>query len=250
MSDSEADGSNRSGSGTHHSALPLNTIIPNEAELTTGGDGLILESVNLVEEDTYHNLHNVEDTTEVNSPLSEHSPRSQHSNPSDEDTHDVRNELTHTHVSGSTGHGVNSSSGGSHRQAFSRCNPVATALVHSLLCSSLRGDVGLLIPLVSAWNLTTHSILNEDESCQDMMINLATPAVRDQQNWLSDYQTLQRSWFKFDRGALAQIDILQRYEALNEDYRELYKSYRSCQDVFESVAASAPGLCRQGGGHY
>ncbi|GKG39850.1 hypothetical protein Tco_0463995, partial [Tanacetum coccineum] len=35
LSDSEADGSNRSGSGTHHSASPLNTIIRNEAELTT-----------------------------------------------------------------------------------------------------------------------------------------------------------------------------------------------------------------------
>ncbi|GKG18888.1 hypothetical protein Tco_0375987, partial [Tanacetum coccineum] len=87
LSDSEVDGSNRSGSGTHHSASPLNTIIPNEAELTTGGDGLILESVNRVEEDADHHLENVEDTTEVNSPLSEHSPRSQHSNPSDEDTH-------------------------------------------------------------------------------------------------------------------------------------------------------------------
>ncbi|GJW69308.1 hypothetical protein Tco_0123732 [Tanacetum coccineum] len=143
LSDSEADRSNRSGSDTHHSALPLNTIIPNEAELTTEGDGLILEYVNLMEEDTYHNLHNVEDTTEVNSPLSEHSPRSQHSNPSDEDTHDVRNEPTHTHASGSTCHGVNSSSSGSHRQAFSRRNHVATALVRSLLCSSLRGDMGL-----------------------------------------------------------------------------------------------------------
>ncbi|GKD31199.1 hypothetical protein Tco_1241977, partial [Tanacetum coccineum] len=105
------------------------TIIPNKAELTTEGDGLILESVNLVEEDTNHNLHNVEDTTKVNSPFSEHSPRSQHSNPSDEYTHDVRNEPTHTHAFGSTGHGVNSSSGGSHCQALSRRNPVATALV-------------------------------------------------------------------------------------------------------------------------
>ncbi|GKC92687.1 hypothetical protein Tco_1158129 [Tanacetum coccineum] len=78
------------------------TIIPNKAELTTEGDGLILESVNLVEEDTNHNLHNVEDTTKVNSPFSEHSPRSQHSNPSDEYTHDVRNEPTHTHAFGST----------------------------------------------------------------------------------------------------------------------------------------------------
>ncbi|GJW30613.1 hypothetical protein Tco_0047488 [Tanacetum coccineum] len=82
LSDSEVDGSNRSGSGAHHSASPLNTIIPNEAELTTRGDGLILEPVNQAKKDTDRHLDNMEDTTEVNSLLSEHSPLSQHSNPS------------------------------------------------------------------------------------------------------------------------------------------------------------------------
>ncbi|GJV07801.1 hypothetical protein Tco_1345457 [Tanacetum coccineum] len=212
LSDSKADGSNRSGSGTHHSTSPLNTIIPNEAELTTRGNGLILESVNRVEEDTDHHLDNVEDTTEVNSLFSEHSPHSQHSNPSDE------------------GHGLSSSSGGLHRQAFPRRNPGG-----GRIGSSLRGDVGLRVPFVLAWNLTTHSILNDVESCRDMMINLATPAVRYQQNRLSDYQALQHSWFELGHEALAQIDILQRYEALNEDYGELYESHRSCQDVFDRL---------------
>ncbi|GKC23763.1 hypothetical protein Tco_1025913 [Tanacetum coccineum] len=222
------------------------------------------QSVNRTEEDTGHHLDNVEDTTKVNYPLSGHSPRSQHSTPSDEDTqvrsggdklhHNVRDELAHTHTSGSTneyltmlfpffslslqfvlssfvsGHGVSSSSIGSHRQAFLRRNPGGDGVG-----SSLRGDVGLPVPFVPGWNLTTHSILNDAESCRDMMINLATPAVRDQQNRLSDYQALQRSWFELGRGALAQIDILQRYEAHNEDYEELYESHRSCQDVSDRL---------------
>ncbi|GJU08938.1 hypothetical protein Tco_1125368 [Tanacetum coccineum] len=224
LSDFEADGSNRSGFGTHHYALPLNTIIPNEAELTTGGDGLILESVNRVEEDTDHNLDNVEDTTKVNSPLFEHSPRSQHSNPFDKDTH---NFVLPSFV---LGHGVISSSGSSHRQAFLRHNPGGNDIG-----SSLRGDVGLHVPFVPAWNLTTHSILNDAESCRDMMINLATFTVRDQQNWLSDYQALQCSWFKLGRGALAQIDILQRYKALNKDYEELYESHQFCQHISDRL---------------
>ncbi|GKA73664.1 hypothetical protein Tco_0779966 [Tanacetum coccineum] len=238
LSDVEANKSNRSGFGTHHSASPLNTIILNNAELTTGGDGLVLESANRAEEDTDHNLDNVEDNTEVNSPISEHSPHSQHSTPSDEDTHvhsggdklrhNVRDEPAHTHASGSTGHEVSSSFGGSHHQAFPRRNPGGEGFG-----SSLRGDVGLPVPFVQAYNLTTHSILNDAESCRDMMINLATPAVRDQQNQLSDYQALQRSCFKLGRGALAQINILQRYKALNEDYGELYDSHRSCQDIFD-----------------
>nr|GEX73021.1 hypothetical protein [Tanacetum cinerariifolium] len=149
LSDSEADESNRSGSGTHHSTSPLNTIIPNEAELIAGGDGLILEFVNRVEENTNHHLNNVEDTTEVNSPLSEHSSRSQHSNPSDDDTHNVRNKPAHTHASGSTGHGVSSSSGGSHRRAFSGCNPGGDGigsflylLNYSIFCTFIA-DLGL-----------------------------------------------------------------------------------------------------------
>nr|GFD28618.1 hypothetical protein [Tanacetum cinerariifolium] len=46
---------------------------------------------------------------------------------------------------------------------------------------------------------------------------------------------LQRSWFELGREALAQIDILQRYEALNEDYGELYEFHRSCQDIFDRL---------------
>nr|GEU91095.1 hypothetical protein [Tanacetum cinerariifolium] len=216
LSDFEADESNRSGSDTHHSASPLNTIIPNEAELVTGGDGLILKSVNQAEEDTDQPLNNVEDTTKVNSLLSEHSPYFQHSNPSDEDTHNVRSKPAYTHASGSTGH---------------------RPLTFFVAGSSLRRDVGLPEPFVSAWNLTTHSILNDAESYQDMMINLATLAVRSQQSRLSDYKALQRSWFELGCGALAQIDILQWYEALNEDYGELFESYRSCRGVFDRKEA-------------
>ncbi|GJY75514.1 hypothetical protein Tco_0480630 [Tanacetum coccineum] len=68
-------------------------------------------------------------------------------------------------------------------------------------------------------------------SCRDIMINLATPAVWDQQSRLSDYQALQRSWFELGRGTLAQINPLQWYEALNDDYGELYESHHSCGDL-------------------
>ncbi|GJT20966.1 hypothetical protein Tco_0890903 [Tanacetum coccineum] len=208
LSDSEADGSPRSGLGTHHSASPLNTIIPNEVELTTEGDGLISKLVNRAEEDADHHLDHVEDTTEVNSLLSEHSPCFQHSNPSDEDAYNARDETAHTHASGSTGR-VSSSSGGSHRQAFPRRNPGGDDIG-----SSLRGDIGLSVPFVPAWNLTTYSILNG---------------------------ALQCSWFELGHGALAQIDILQRYEALNEDYEELYESHWSYHKALQQVQLGCVG---------
>nr|GEX75015.1 hypothetical protein [Tanacetum cinerariifolium] len=98
--------SNRSGSGTHTSASPLNNIVPNEAEFTTGGDGLTQGPVLRIKDDTERRFGNVDDTTKVNSPFSGQSPRSQHSNPSNEDMRRV-----------------SSSSRGSHRQAFPRRNP-------------------------------------------------------------------------------------------------------------------------------
>nr|GEV02200.1 hypothetical protein [Tanacetum cinerariifolium] len=50
LSGSEVDDSNRSGSGTHHSASPVNTIISPDVDPTTGGGGLAIESVAPFEE--------------------------------------------------------------------------------------------------------------------------------------------------------------------------------------------------------
>nr|GFA08720.1 hypothetical protein [Tanacetum cinerariifolium] len=142
LSESEGDDSHRSGSGTHHSAFPLNTIIPDNVDLATGGGGLMLKFVSC---------------TEVNSSLSERSPEPQHTTHSDEDTHahfgedglhhDEGDEQAHRHAFGSTGFVVSSSSSGSGRQ----------------------------------------------------------------------------------------IDLLQRYKALNDDYGELYQSHRSYGDVYDRL---------------
>ncbi|GKE53353.1 hypothetical protein Tco_1488509, partial [Tanacetum coccineum] len=172
----------------------------------------------------------VEDTTEVNSPQFEHSLQYQQSDHSGEDTQTVRSGPESTHASGSAGHEVSSTSGGSHRLAF----PVRHSGGDGA-GSSLRRDVGAPELFFPAWNLTTHSILNDAESCRDMMVNLVPLTVRSQQSRLSDYQALQRSWFKLGRGALDQIDILQRYEALNEDYGELFESHRSCRAVSDRL---------------
>ncbi|GKD51906.1 hypothetical protein Tco_1280882 [Tanacetum coccineum] len=171
LSDSEADESNRSGSGTHHSASPLNTNIPNEDRLATS---LISEPVNQTEEGMDQPLDNVKDTTET-----------------------VRSGPERTHASGSAGHGVSSTSGGSHRLAFLARHPGGDSAG-----SSLRRDAGALELFVPAWNLTTHSILNDAESCRDMM----------------------------------------RYEALNEDYRELFESHRSGRAVHLGCVEKEAGL--------
>ncbi|GJV80765.1 hypothetical protein Tco_1516635 [Tanacetum coccineum] len=151
----------------------------------------LLEPVNQTGEDTDQPLDNMEDTTKVNSPLSEHSPQFQQSNPFDEDARTLRSSLAHIHASASIGHRVSFTSGVLHHLAFPARHP--------------GGDDARSYP----------SLAN--------LLNIAYG--------LSPTWALQRSWFKLGRGALAQIDILQRYEALNEDYEELFESHRSCQDV-------------------
>ncbi|GJZ46272.1 hypothetical protein Tco_0593868 [Tanacetum coccineum] len=177
--ESEGDVFNCSGSGTHHSTSPLNTIIPDNVDLTTGGGGLTLEFVSRAEDDMDHNLNNMEDGTEVNSPLFEGSPEPQHTTHSNEDTHahsdgdrlhhDEGDKQAHRHAFGSTGFVVSISSGGSSLHVFPKQNPSGDGAG-----GSLQDDMDLPAPFVPAWNLTTHSILNDAESCRDMMINLAT----------------------------------------------------------------------------
>nr|GEU91527.1 hypothetical protein [Tanacetum cinerariifolium] len=77
---------------------------------------------------------------------------------------------------------------------------------------SFRAEATQPSLFVSAWKLTTHSILNDAESCRDMMIHLATPAVRAQQIRLSDHQALQRSC----RNKLA------------DDHKHLQQEHLSC----------------------
>nr|GEU40757.1 hypothetical protein [Tanacetum cinerariifolium] len=204
----KGDDSTCIGSGTYHSALPINTIIPDDVDPAIGEGSLVLESIRREEDDPDRGLDNVKDGTETDSPPINHPFGSQHSDRSNKDTHvhsgglhhDKGDEQAHRHASG---HEVSSSSGGSARWAFPKRNPSGDGAG-----SSLRGDA---VPP----NLFSR---------------------------LSDYQALQRLWFKLGHEALAQIDLLQWYEALNDDYKDLYKSHRSCGDEHLGCVGKEAGL--------
>ncbi|GKE56207.1 hypothetical protein Tco_1495392 [Tanacetum coccineum] len=112
---------------------------------------------------------------------------------------------------------------------------ITDLLLSSAIGSSLQGEAAQPSLFISAWKLTPHSKLNDVESCRDMMIHLATTAIQDQHIRLSDHQALQRAWFELGHGALAQIDLLQRYEALSDDYGDLYDTHRSCEEVSDRL---------------
>ncbi|GJU79519.1 hypothetical protein Tco_1281884 [Tanacetum coccineum] len=171
LDDTEEDDCIHAGSGTHHSASPLNTIIPDQTNPALGGGDLASESARHEEDDTDHHFDNT--------PVHYGGPQ-----------HDERDGRGHQHASGSFGHVVSSSSGGSTHLAFPKQNPGGDTIG-----SSLRGDAVQLSLFVPAWKLTTNSILNDAESCRDLM----------------------------------------RYEALSGDYLDLYDTHRSCETVSDGL---------------
>ncbi|GKA60030.1 hypothetical protein Tco_0759343 [Tanacetum coccineum] len=73
LDESEGNDYTRSGFETHHSASPLNTVIPDDVDPTTSEGSLILEFVRHEKDDADRSLNNMEDATEANSPPVDHS---------------------------------------------------------------------------------------------------------------------------------------------------------------------------------
>ncbi|GKA10451.1 hypothetical protein Tco_0689884 [Tanacetum coccineum] len=59
---------------------------------------------------------------------------------------------------------------------------------------------------------------------------LAPPAAQEESNALNNPTTLERAWFALARGALAQTDILERFETLRANFDELAESHAECGD--------------------
>ncbi|GJY09812.1 hypothetical protein Tco_0377997 [Tanacetum coccineum] len=114
LSKSDADDFNQRGFGTHHSVSPITSIMPDNANPAAGGSNLALESVNRTEDEAGNTLNNMENDTEED--MHAHSGGGGLYN-------DEEDEQTRKPATGSTGHVVSSSSGGSGRQVFPQWNP-------------------------------------------------------------------------------------------------------------------------------
>ncbi|GJY47240.1 hypothetical protein Tco_0436303, partial [Tanacetum coccineum] len=61
--------------------------------------------------------------------------------------------------------------------------------------------------------------------CGELMVHLAPPAVYKESNALDNATALERAWFSLARGALAQTDILERFEHLQTDFNRLAETH-------------------------
>nr|GEU35205.1 hypothetical protein [Tanacetum cinerariifolium] len=196
----------RSGFETRHSASPLTTIISDNVDPTARGGSLVLESVRREEDDVNRSLDNVEGDTHVH-----FGGGGLH--------HDEGDEQTHRHASRSSG-----------RLAFPKRNPGGDGAG-----SSLRGDVVPPASFISAWNLTTHSILNDVESCQDMMINLATLAIK----LFRAHRSCKDVSDRLIETQNQLVDVIQNRSKLADDHKALHEEYKkSLSGVFNQAISA------------
>nr|GEX79395.1 hypothetical protein [Tanacetum cinerariifolium] len=67
--------------------------------------------------------------------------------------------------------------------------------------------------------------------CRELMVHLAPLAAHEESNALNNAITLERAWFSLTRGALAQTNILERFECLQTDFDQLVEAHSACGET-------------------
>ncbi|GKE19318.1 hypothetical protein Tco_1426895 [Tanacetum coccineum] len=64
-----------------------------------------------------------------------------------------------------------------------------------------------------------------------LMVHLAPPTTQEEFNALNNATALERAWFYLARGALAQTDILERFEHLQANFDKLAETHSECEET-------------------
>ncbi|GJS75568.1 hypothetical protein Tco_0725449 [Tanacetum coccineum] len=92
--------------------------------------------------------------------------------------------------------------------------------------SSRRGPL-----YVPDWSIHQRCRLDTPMWCRELMVHLAPPATQEESNALNNATVLKRAWFSLARGALAQTDILERFEHLQADFDRLAETHAECGEM-------------------
>nr|GEX90335.1 hypothetical protein [Tanacetum cinerariifolium] len=74
---------------------------------------------------------------------------------------------------------------------------------------------------VPQWTIPLPCRVDTPERCRELMVHLAPSATQEESNALTNDVVGQRAWFSLARGAMAQTDILERFENLLANYDTL-----------------------------
>ncbi|GJZ26900.1 hypothetical protein Tco_0571153 [Tanacetum coccineum] len=92
--------------------------------------------------------------------------------------------------------------------------------------------------ILIGWNIEEDTL----EWCHELMMHLAPPAAQEESNALTNEVALQRAWFSVARGAMAQTDMLERFENLLADYDALAETYAECSEMVQEYVAARVDL--------
>ncbi|GJY08051.1 hypothetical protein Tco_0375105 [Tanacetum coccineum] len=88
---------------------------------------------------------------------------------------------------------------------------------------------------VPDWSIHRRCSLDTLEWCRELMVHLAPPVAQEESNALNNATALERAWFSLVRGALAQTNILGRFEQLPASFDELAGTHAGCEDTVRQL---------------
>nr|GEW51068.1 hypothetical protein [Tanacetum cinerariifolium] len=83
---------------------------------------------------------------------------------------------------------------------------------------------------VPEWSICQRCRMDTSMWCHELIVYLP-PATQEESNALTNATALERAWFNLGQGALAQTDILERFENLQADYDQLAKTHSECGET-------------------
>ncbi|GJZ18076.1 hypothetical protein Tco_0554199, partial [Tanacetum coccineum] len=78
--------------------------------------------------------------------------------------------------------------------------------------------------------------------CRELMVHLAPPIAQEESNSLTNDVALQRAWFSLARGAMAQTNILERFENLLAEYDTLADTHVECSETVRKLVTARQDL--------
>ncbi|GKB56073.1 hypothetical protein Tco_0912259 [Tanacetum coccineum] len=103
--------------------------------------------------------------------------------------------------------------------------------------SSRSGEI-----YVPEWGIPWRYRVDSPMWCRKLMVHLAPPAAQEESNALPNPIALERVWFSLARGTMAQADILERFENLQDDYTRLVETHDECSETVMKLVTARQDL--------
>ncbi|GKD99251.1 hypothetical protein Tco_1387235 [Tanacetum coccineum] len=117
-----------------------------------------------------------------------------------------------------------------------RPSPVHHSAHHSNVDEGESSRGGALY--VPDWSIHRRCRLDTPAWCHELLVHLGPPAAQEESNALNNATALDRAWFSLARGALAQSDILERFEHLQTNFDRLAKEHAGCEDTVRKLVSA------------